>query len=211
MKDDIRQAIKEVSDVADARRTGKAPEHAAPYIGWIDSGTGEPVLPEVEKQIVEAVKTGVYSESSPGVRTYYLPGTITPVHVDVGFYDTKLGEPYGSSVVQLVADGDFSEPIETTTGNPPGLKYVERPPMTLNEIVAAVRTNELVTGRDMRYAIVAFDVLMSQLHIDQHVAQLQEYFKAATAVPREYAGHMNDPENPEAVEWYKAMQGVSES
>lgn len=87
----------------------------------------------------------------------------------------------------------------------------ERPPLTLSEIVAAVRLNGVVSGQDMRYAIVAFDVLMSQLHIDQHVAQLQEYFKAAEAPPREYAGHMNDPENPEAVEWYKAMQGVSES
>lgn len=108
------------------------------------------------------------------------------------------------------------EPIETTTGNSiaydeKSFQYVERAPLTLSEIVAAVRTNELVTGRDMRYAIVAFDVLMSQLKVDQNVTQLQEYFKAATTPPREYAGHMNDPENPEAVEWFKAMQGVSES
>ncbi len=104
------------------------------------------------------------------------------------------------------------EPIETTTGDNVSVQYVGRPaPLTLSEIVAAVRTNELVTGRDMRYAIVAFDVLMSQLKVDQNVTQLQEYFKAATTPPREYAGHMNDPEKPEAVEWFKAMQGVSES
>ena len=87
----------------------------------------------------------------------------------------------------------------------------ERPPLTLSEIVAAVRTNEPVTGRDMRYAIVAFDVLMSQLKVDQHIEQLQEYFKAAEMPPREYVGTANDFENTEAVEWFKAMQGVSES
>ena len=118
--------------------------------------------------------------------------TVTGVYLP----DPPGDEPAGSSV----------------TYDNVSVQYVKRPaPMTLNEIVAAVRTNELVTGRDMRYAIVAFDVLMSQLHIDQHVEQLQEYFKAAEAPPREYAGHMNDPENPEAVEWYKAMQGVSGS
>lgn len=108
------------------------------------------------------------------------------------------------------------EPIETTTGNSIGyddvaLQYVERPPFTLDEIVAAVRTNELVTGRDMRYAIVAFDVLMSQLQVDRNVEQLQEYFKAAETPPREYIGEMNDPANPEAVEWFKAMRGVTKT
>lgn len=106
------------------------------------------------------------------------------------------------------------EPIETTTGNSvtydlPSFQYVERPPMTLNEIVAAVRTNELVTGRDMRYAIVAFDVLMSQLHVDKHFEQLSEYFKASESAPRDYIGEANDPENPEAVAWYSAMRSIN--
>lgn len=103
------------------------------------------------------------------------------------------------------------EPVETQTGNSiaydeAAFQYVERPPLTLDEIVAAVRTNDLVTGRDMRYAIVAFDVLMSQLHVDRNVEQLAEFFKAASSPPREYIGEANDPENPEAVEWYKAMR-----
>lgn len=92
------------------------------------------------------------------------------------------------------------------------LQYCERlAPLTLDEIVAAVRTNELVTIRDMRYAIVAFDVLMSQLHVDRNVEQLAEFFKAASTPPREYAGEANDPGNPEAVEWYRAMHAVKPS
>lgn len=122
-----------------------------------------------------------------------------------GWTDPTTGEP--------VPQAD-DEPIETTTGESIGydllaMQYVERPPLTLDEIVAAVRTNELVTGRDMRYAIVAFDVLMSELHVDRNVEQLAVFFKATESVPRDYIGEANDPENAEAVEWYKAMRGVS--
>lgn len=121
-------------------------------------------------------------------------------------------ETTGPSVAQLVADGalsEFTPIVERPDYDLPAMQYAERPPLTLDEIVAAVRTNELVTGRDMRYAIVAFDVLMSELRVDRNVEQLAVFFKAAESVPRDYIGEANDPENTEAVEWYRAMRGVS--
>lgn len=175
-----------------ARKVGMVPELGMGYGGW---RTAPPYTEEVGKAAEKYCSSFTFAVRTPATWRWQ------------ELYDLMVAAAQGA------AD---DEPIETNTGNSvtydlPSFQYVERPPMTLSEIVAAVRTNELVTGRDMRYAIVAFDVLMSQLRIDQHVEQLQEYFKAATAVPREYAGHMNDPENPEAVEWYKAMQEVSGS
>lgn len=80
---------------------------------------------------------------------------------------------------------------------------------TLGQIVEAVRTGADVDLSDLIHSIVAFDVLMSQLHVDKHYPQLQEYLKAASLPPQEYAGWVNDPANPEAVAWYKAMLSVS--
>lgn len=79
---------------------------------------------------------------------------------------------------------------------------------TLDEIVAAARLNEELDADDARYAIVAFDVLLSQLNLDQDAERLKEWMVAATNSPQEYAGEANDPQNPDAVAWYRAMHGV---
>lgn len=79
---------------------------------------------------------------------------------------------------------------------------------TLDEIVGAVRANEPATTEELRRAVVAFDVLLSRLQVDRHFDQLTEYFKAAEAAPKDYAGWDNDPDNPEVVTWYKTMKGV---
>lgn len=80
---------------------------------------------------------------------------------------------------------------------------------TLGDIVEAIRTDNLVSASEMMYAVVAFDVLMSQLQVDKHFSQLQEYIHASACPPREYVGWANDPTNPDAVAWYKAMLSVS--
>lgn len=77
---------------------------------------------------------------------------------------------------------------------------------TLDEIVATVRSGGTPTVDEMRYAIVAFDVLLYQLDLPADVARLQEYFKAAESSVSEYVGEANSPDNPEAVRWYEAMQ-----
>lgn len=169
MKDDIRQASTEASDVATARR-------ADPFEVWFAS---DPFCRDY---------AGAAYAAEVACRAY-AAGRAQAA-------DAPVGRP--AWLDALTRSCDLAR-----------LGYVERPPMTLNEIVAAVRTNELVTGHDMRYAIVAFDVLMSELHVDRNVEQLAVFFKAAESVPREYAGHANDPENAEAVEWYRAMRGVS--
>lgn len=80
---------------------------------------------------------------------------------------------------------------------------------TLDEIVAAARLNEPLDLGEARYAITAFDVLLAQLDLDQDVARLQKWITAATMPPRDYIGEANDPREPEAVEWYRAMHGVT--
>lgn len=79
---------------------------------------------------------------------------------------------------------------------------------TLDEIVAAVRSNENYTEDELIYSIVAFDVLLSQLALDQDATRLQRWMAAATQSPKDYAGRANDPANPEAANWYRAMHGV---
>lgn len=96
--------------------------------------------------------------------------------------------------------------LQTIRGNPSTLAH---PPRTLGQIVEAVRLGQPHRADELLYAIVAFDVLMSQLHVDKHFDQLQEYFKASSTPPQEYAGWVNDPVNPEAVAWYKAMLSIS--
>lgn len=80
---------------------------------------------------------------------------------------------------------------------------------TLDQIVAAIRSDTPYTEEEARYAVVAFDVLLSRLSLDQDVARLQEWMTAAILSPRVYAGQANDPENPEAVAWYRAMHSVT--
>jgi len=79
---------------------------------------------------------------------------------------------------------------------------------TLDEIVASARLNEPLDPDEGRYAIVAFDVLLAQLNLDQDAERLKEWMVAATNSPQEYAGEANDPQNPDAVAWYRAMHGV---
>lgn len=76
---------------------------------------------------------------------------------------------------------------------------------TLDEIVAAVRSNETYTEDELVYAVVAFDVLLHQLDLPNDTTRLQKYFIAAESSPREFIGEANDPANQEAVAWYKAM------
>jgi len=79
---------------------------------------------------------------------------------------------------------------------------------TLDEIVAAVRSSETCTEDELVYAVVAFDVLLSQLKLDEDPQRLQHWMAAAINSPKEYAGPCNDPANPQAVAWYKAMHGA---
>lgn len=71
----------------------------------------------------------------------------------------------------------------------------------LHEITSAARLGETITDEEARLAICAYDVMLANL---QHVPDaLFEYFRAAELTPRQYIGPNNDPDNPEAVEWYK--------
>lgn len=79
---------------------------------------------------------------------------------------------------------------------------------TLDRIITSARLNEPLDPDEARYAIVAFDVLLAQLKLDQDAERLKEWMVAATNTPREYAGEANDPLNPDAVTWYRAMHGV---
>lgn len=81
---------------------------------------------------------------------------------------------------------------------------------TLNEITAAIRSGGTYTEDEARYAVVAYDVMVAQLQVPENPVQLQHYFLAAESSPIEYIGWANDPDNPEAVAWYKAMNHVGE-
>ncbi len=73
---------------------------------------------------------------------------------------------------------------------------------TLTEITNAVRRGQDVTEEELRYAVVAYDVLIAKLHITQDKQMVEEFFKASEGDPREYIGWVNDPANPEAVDWH---------
>ena len=76
---------------------------------------------------------------------------------------------------------------------------------TLSEITAAVRQGDPVTSDELRYAVVAYDVLVAQLDLPNDPRQLQHYFQAADNDPREYVGRANDPALADARQWYRAM------
>lgn len=78
---------------------------------------------------------------------------------------------------------------------------------TLDEITTAVRRNQWVNKTELLFAVVAYDVLMSKLKVENNPVQLQEYFVAADSDPWKYIGHDNDPRNPESVHWHKTMIG----
>lgn len=79
---------------------------------------------------------------------------------------------------------------------------------TLSEITAAVRQGDPTTAEELRYAVVAYDVLVAQLELPNDPAKLYHYFQAADNDPREYIGEANDPAFAGAREWYRAMHGV---
>lgn len=80
---------------------------------------------------------------------------------------------------------------------------------TLDEIVDAVRRGDEVEHDELRLAVVAFDVLLANLDLPQDHARLSKYMLAAGLPPRRYVGKANDPDQPEAVEWYVRMKAVS--
>lgn len=74
---------------------------------------------------------------------------------------------------------------------------------TLTEITNAVRRGEDVTEGELRYTVVAYDVLVAKLNITQDKQMVEEFFKATEGDPRAYIGWINDPANPEAADWHK--------
>lgn len=79
---------------------------------------------------------------------------------------------------------------------------------TLSQITAAVRQGDPVTGDELRYAVVAYDVMVAQMELPNDPARLFHYFQAADNDPREYIGQANDPAFPDARRWYTAMHGA---
>lgn len=82
---------------------------------------------------------------------------------------------------------------------------------TLDEIITTARLNRDLDCEEARYAIVALDVLLSQLQLDGDVARFQKWQAAASLSPKDYVGSANDPQNPAAVAWYRAMHRLSVS
>lgn len=76
---------------------------------------------------------------------------------------------------------------------------------TLSQITAAVRQGDPVTGDELRYAVVAYDVMVAQMELPNDPKRLFHYFQAADNDPREYIGQANDPAFPAARQWYAAM------
>jgi len=79
---------------------------------------------------------------------------------------------------------------------------------TLDQITTSVRRAEPVTTDELIYSVVAYDVLMSKLKVENNPVQLQEYFIAGDNDPTVYIGPSNDPKNPESVHWHKTMIGI---
>jgi hypothetical protein len=76
---------------------------------------------------------------------------------------------------------------------------------TLDEITTAVRRNEPVIFEELRRAVVAYDVLLNQMHVETNAKQLELYFSAAESDPKEWAGPANDPDDPKVVLWHKTF------
>lgn len=79
---------------------------------------------------------------------------------------------------------------------------------TLDAIVAATRSAEPVTEEELRYAVVAFDVLLYSLDLPADYKRLQQWFVAAEADPQKYIGKDNDPADEEAATWYRIMHNA---
>lgn len=81
---------------------------------------------------------------------------------------------------------------------------------TLSEITAAVRQGDPVTGDELRYAVVAYDVMVAQMELPNGPARpgRSTTSRRRTTTPREYIGQANDPAFPDARQWYAAMRGA---
>lgn len=81
---------------------------------------------------------------------------------------------------------------------------------TLSEITAAVRQGDPATSDELRYAVVAYDVMVAQMELPNDPKRLFHYFQAADNDPRAYIGEANDPAFPGARQWYRAMHGAGQ-
>lgn len=76
---------------------------------------------------------------------------------------------------------------------------------TLDQITAAARLDEYASHVELQYAVAAYDVLLAALDLPSDPMRLAAYVSALQQSPRAYVGDANDPENPKAREWYRAM------
>jgi hypothetical protein len=76
---------------------------------------------------------------------------------------------------------------------------------TLDEMTRAVRRDEIVTDWELRYAVVAYDVMLAGMELEKDPVRLQKYMVAGDSCPKEFAGPANDPQNPESVAWHRAF------
>lgn len=79
---------------------------------------------------------------------------------------------------------------------------------SLSQITSALRSGGSVDVEELRAAVVAYDVLLSQLDLPSDVKRLGVYFQAAEADPEVYVGEANALSSEAAQEWYKAMLSV---
>lgn len=76
---------------------------------------------------------------------------------------------------------------------------------TLQDITDAARVNGVATDEELRLAIVAYDVLLARLGLENDPKQLEKYLRAVDSFPRAYIGTANDPNNEAAREWHRAF------
>ena len=79
---------------------------------------------------------------------------------------------------------------------------------SLSQITSALRSGEPVEVEELRAAVVAYDVLLSQLDLPSDARRLGYYFQAAECDPEIYAGETNALSSEAAQAWYKAMLSV---
>lgn len=85
---------------------------------------------------------------------------------------------------------------------------LKAPCPTLGDVTVKVRSGEVVTPREMRMAIAAYDVLTSHVSLHTDMVRLQEYFRATTVPMDQYLGEANDPDDPGAQEWFKVFSKI---
>ena len=81
---------------------------------------------------------------------------------------------------------------------------------TLQEITDSARRNEPIPWVELQFAVCAYDVLLSQLDLENDVPKLTKFMVAAEADPVEYIGPANNPQDPEVAAWHKAFINVGD-